>query len=77
MNLNPSGLKCLMEISSHLQGNIRVFCRVRPFIPSELEAASDAAAYHMQFTDDDNKVIELDNLTSQKLNDVSAVWKKK
>ena len=52
------------------QGNIRVFCRVRPLLGEEL-VASDGVIHHISFSD--GKIIELDRLTEMSMNEVSYV----
>lgn len=52
------------------QGNIRVFCRVRPLLGEEL-AHSDGVIHHMNFPDLDGRVMELDRLTEMSMNEVS------
>ena len=59
---------CVFQCS---QGNIRVFCRVRPLLGEEL-AHSDGVIHHMNFPDLDGRVMELDRLTEMSMNEVSS-----
>ncbi|KAI8825903.1 P-loop containing nucleoside triphosphate hydrolase protein [Fimicolochytrium jonesii] len=42
-----------------LKGNIRVFCRVRPPLPAEIEEKKEDVLTHISFEDSDDQVIEL------------------
>lgn len=50
-----------------LKGNIRVFCRVRPLIGDESSVSSEMN--HIHFPDEDHKILELDRLTDNNLNE--------
>ena len=52
------------------QGNIRVFCRVRPLIHEEIHSQNGVIS-HINFPDLDSKVLELDQVISNGLNEVS------
>ena len=39
-----------------MKGNIRVFCRMRPFLPSELKSGN-VDSNHVSFDDDESKVV--------------------
>ena len=52
-----------------LQGNIRVFCRVRPLLGEE-RLGNDGIIPHINFPDQDNKTIQLDKLTEMSINEV-------
>ena len=54
-----------------LQGNIRVFCRVRPLVGDELYG-SDGEIHHMNFPDEDQKILELEKMGDISLSEVSA-----
>ena len=54
------------------QGNIRVFCRVRPLVGEELYG-SDGEIQHMNFPDEDQKVLELEKLGDVSLSEVGAL----
>ena len=50
-----------MEQRFILQGNIRVFCRVRPLIGDEINNNEGSSAItHINFPDDDGKVVALE-----------------
>ncbi|KAL4236725.1 Kinesin-like protein kifc1 [Mactra antiquata] len=51
-----------------LKGNIRVFCRVRPLIGDELYG-NDGEIQHMNFPDEDQKVLELEKLADVSLSE--------
>ena len=51
------------------QGNIRVFCRVRPLLGEEL-FGNTGEIQHMCFSDKDQKVIELEKLAEASLSEV-------
>lgn len=52
------------------QGNIRVFCRVRPLLGEEL-LGSDGTINHMAFPDSDSKILELEKMSDAGLNEVN------
>lgn len=52
------------------QGNIRVFCRVRPLLGEEL-LGSDGTINHMAFPDADSKLLELEKMSDAGLNEVN------
>lgn len=54
-----------------LQGNIRVFCRVRPLVGEEL-FGNNGEIQHMNFPDEGKKTLELERLTEVSLSEVRA-----
>ena len=50
------------------QGNIRVFCRVRPLLGDE--CAHGEEIHHLNFPDDDGKILEMDKVADVSLNEV-------
>lgn len=52
-----------------LQGNIRVFCRVRPLLGDE-QLGNDGIISHINFPDIDHRVLELDKLSDMSINEV-------
>lgn len=58
--------------SLYLQGNIRVFCRVRPLLGDEL-LGNDGTIPHMGFPDTDSKILELEKTSDAALNEVGSI----
>ncbi|XP_022088244.1 carboxy-terminal kinesin 2-like isoform X2 [Acanthaster planci] len=54
---NETTRRKLHNTIQELKGNIRVFCRVRPLLPEETASGHDMR--HINFTETDNKTIEL------------------
>ena len=54
-----------------VQGNIRVFCRVRPLLGDET-LDNDGVIQHMNFPDLDSKVLEIEKLSNVNANEVSS-----
>jgi hypothetical protein len=52
-----------------IQGNIRVFCRVRPLLGEE-RLSTDGVINHINFPDAEGKVIELDRMAEMSMNEV-------
>ena len=61
-------------VSSH-QGNIRVFCRVRPLLGEEL-IGSDGTIQHITFPEDNSKVLELEKLAGVCMNESTVSHRK-
>ena len=58
------------------QGNIRVFCRVRPLLGEEVIAHNDVIP-HMNFPDaEEQKILEIEKLSEANLNEVSIFFLK-
>ena len=55
-----------------LQGNIRVFCRVRPLLQHEKLGMEEIN--HLHFSDDDPKIMELEKLADQDPNQVPEFY---
>ena len=53
-----------------IQGNIRVFCRVRPLLGDEC-LGNDGEISHIGFPDDDCRELELEKLSDVGVNEVS------
>lgn len=53
------------------QGNIRVFCRVRPLLGDET-LGNDGIIPHMNFPDHEQKTLELDKTGDATLNEVRS-----
>ena len=68
--MNETALK--KKFSLYLQGNIRVFCRVRPLLGDEL-LGNDGTIPHMGFPDADSKILELEKTSDAALNEVSSI----
>ena len=51
------------------QGNIRVFCRVRPLLGDEL-LGNNGEIHHMNFPDEEEKILELERLADVSLSEV-------
>lgn len=62
----------LLFILYFKQGNIRVFCRVRPLLNEE-RLANEGIIQHMSFPDTDGKVLELDKLAETNPNEVPHI----
>ncbi|GFS21501.1 kinesin-like protein [Elysia marginata] len=58
----------LHNLVQELKGNIRVFCRVRPLLGEE-ELLKGGIISHMNFPDQDSKVLELDKLPDISMNE--------
>ncbi len=55
-----------------LQGNIRVFCRVRPLIGEEMLGHQTESPDHMTFSEEDPKILHLEKGAETGANDVSS-----
>ncbi|XP_013777347.2 carboxy-terminal kinesin 2-like isoform X1 [Limulus polyphemus] len=67
----------LHNIIQELKGNIRVFCRVRPLLPNELDEIPEEHIPHIAFPDPDNREVQLMRLSDISLNESSVVGKTK
>jgi hypothetical protein len=52
-----------------IQGNIRVFCRVRPLLREE-RLSTGGVINHINFPDADGRIIELDRMAEMSMNEV-------
>ena len=56
------------------QGNIRVFCRVRPLLGEEMLGHQTESPDHMTFSEEDPKTLQLEKGAETGGNDVSSFF---